>query len=592
MTTIRQALQLIGREQRSRWLLLVVLALGSSAFEMVGAVLVYVLVALVADPTGNLDIPLIGDVRSIAPDIENDALLLAVIAFIGGFFLLRGVVQIFNQYAQQRVAHNAGAKLSSQLVEGYLRWPYSTHLQRTSSELIRNGHHAVQQAVTRVYLPMIRIAAEVVLTGGLLIVLIGIAPAATAIAIVVVGGAAVLVLFVVQPRLKRIGRSAHRIQRDTLSVLQQALHGVRDIKILGREDFFARRHARTRQALARVNYRRALWAALPSTVIELALLGFILAFFTGVLLLGGDAQEILPVLGLFAYAGLRLQPSLQKIVQGLNDLRFAAAPLEDLKKDLDATRSYLHHIPPQEPLPFQRSLTLSDVSFRYEGAARDALTAINLEIRPGEVIGICGPTGGGKTTLVDLMTGLLQPSTGRVAVDEHDLAVDWGRWHLNLGVVPQMGFLVDDTVRRNIALGIPDDEIDEETVREAIALAQLKEFVEALPDGLDTMVGERGVRISGGQRQRLTIARALYRRPAILIFDEGTSALDNATEADLLGAVTHLRGNHTIIFVAHRLSTVKNSDRLIFVKDGRIVGIGTFDDLAKTNLQFQALARS
>jgi ABC-type multidrug transport system fused ATPase/permease subunit len=211
-------------------------------------------------------------------------------------------------------------------------------------------------------------------------------------------------------------------------------------------------------------------------------------------------------------------------------------------------------------------------------------------IRRGEQIGICGPSGGGKTTLVDIISGLLAPSAGRVLVDGHDIASSTRGWQRNLGMVPQTVFLIDDTFTRNIALGIADEDIDEAALHDAVHLAQLDDFIASLDLGLETVVGERGVRISGGERQRIAIARALYNRPQVLIFDEGTSALDNMTERELMLSLKRLRGSHTILLVAHRLSTVRDSDRVVFVKDGRIGGIDTFEGLVKSNAAFREMA--
>ncbi len=335
-------------------------------------------------------------------------------------------------------------------------------------------------------------------------------------------------------------------------------------------------------------YVRSTFTEMPRTVIELALISFILTYFAISLTRGADVEGALSTLGLFAYAGLRLQPSVQRILSGLNEIKFSAAPVQEIISDLAirpfATDERLG------PLPFEKAVRLEGVSFRYSGASSDALQEVNLEILAGEVVGICGPTGGGKTTLVDLLTGLLHPTRGQITVDGVDLSGAAGRWFLNLGVVPQMVFLVDDTLRRNIALGVDDADIDETAVRDAVELAQLNEFVASLPSGLDAQVGELGVRISGGERQRLAIARALYRRPRVLVFDEGTSALDNATESRLIEAIDRLRGDRTIILVAHRLSTVGRSDRVLFVEGGRVTGDASYAELLQTHKGFQVLA--
>jgi ATP-binding cassette, subfamily B, bacterial PglK len=590
-TTIRQTYDLVGRERPLRWGLLTVLALVVSGLEMVGAMLVYTLLALVADPDGQIDLPLVGDFRNRFDNMADDTLLLWTVAAMAVFFLVRAVVKIASKYVQARVAHNAGARLSTRMFEGYLRWPYARHLNRTTSELIRNGHQAVMETISQVVLPTIRTIAESFIILGLLVVLVLLAPLATLAAVIVIGGTAVLLLLFVQPKLKALGAIRHGEAKTTLSTMQQGLYGIRDVKVLGRERAFAREYGRSRVRMARAAYLREAAGQLPNIVFELSLMAFIIGFFAFTVVQDGGAQETLSVLGLFAYAGLRMQPSMQIIIQGLNSLKFAAAPLDDLHRDLQLMTEVVSDRP-AEPLPFREALRLEDVTFRYDQADRDALRSIQLVIRPGEQVGICGPTGGGKTTLTDIITGLLPPTAGRVTVDGHDLAdADVSRqWQANLGIVAQMVFLTDDTLRRNIALGVPDEQIDDQALCEAVKLAQLEGFVAELPRGLETAVGERGVRVSGGQRQRIAIARALYRKPEVLIFDEGTSALDNATEAQLMQSIEALRGKHTIILVAHRLSTVRYSDRIVFLEHGRVTGLGSFEQLRDANEAFRRMA--
>ena len=589
-TTLKQAYVVVGRERRWRWVLLLVLALIVSGLEMLGAVIVYALLALVADPGGAVDLPVVGDPRRSFPTVDDEAFLLGTVAIMAVFFLLRAAVKVFAKYAQARLANNAGARLSTRMLEGYLLWPYEWHTSRTTAELIRNGHTVVQELVKNVLLPVIQLMAALVVVLGLLTVLFALAPLATLGAALVIGGAAAIVLIIVQPRIKHYGRVNHDESKTTYRVIQESLFGIRDVKVLGRERFFAREYGRSRSRMARAAYLRSALSQVPPIVIEMALLGFVLGYFAWTLVRGGAAQETLAVLGLFAYAGLRLQPPIQQIMSGLNDLKYSAAPLEDLYADLRSMDDAERPNKPAEPLPLRHSLDLEGVSFRYDGAARDALRGIHAHIKPGEQIGICGPTGGGKTTLVDVITGLLVPSAGHVTIDGVDLRGRERNWHANLGIVPQMVFLTNGTLRENIALGVPPSQVDDEAVAEALHLAQLDEFVASLPLGLDTKVGERGVRVSGGQRQRVAIARALYRRPEVLIFDEGTSALDNATEALMMRSIEGLRGDHTIILVAHRLSTVKGCDRILFLEDGQLTGVGTYEELLLTNDAFRTMA--
>ncbi len=586
---VTKAYRLISTRSRGRWLMLVAVAIVASFLELGGAVLVFVLLGLVANPSGDIDLPLIGDLRSWFPEVDDETLLLGLAAGMAVFFVIRPAVHLFKTYAENRIAHNFGARLSADLARGYLAMPYSFHLGRNSATLIRNSFQAVTELVSQIYLPVVKIVAESIMVLTMLVLLVVLAPWATLMAVILLGTAAVVLAVVIQPRMKRLGNRAHLLQQRSLKLLQQSLHGIRDIKILGRDQAFADEYERERVALSRTKYLRATASALPRDILETVLTLFILGFFAVSIVGTTDPQSVLSVLGLFAYAGLRLQPAMQHIVSGINNLKFASAPLDDIAADMALIDQTRRRPPTGGPLLLTDRWAVEDVSFHYEGSDRPALDRITLDVAPGEVIGVCGPTGGGKTTLVDLMTGLLTPSSGRVTVDGHDLREHDREWHRNLGIVPQMVFLTDESLRRNIALGVADKQIDDDAVREAVELAQLRSFVESLPDGLDTVVGERGVRVSGGQRQRVAIARALYRRPQVVIFDEGTSALDNQTEAELMRALERLRGDHTIVMVAHRLSTVRNCDRIAFIDEGLLSGLGSYDELTQTNAGFRRL---
>lgn len=591
LDTFRKTFHLVGRERPVRWVAVVGAAVVASGFEMLGALLVFALLAMVADPGGEIDLPLLGDIRAWFAGVDDQAFLLGAAAVLGVFFLVRVVVQVGFQYIKQRMAHNAGMRLSSQLAEGYLRLPYAFHLRRNSAELVRNAHQTVEQLAEQCFVPVIQVFAESVVVIGLLTVMVLIAPEATVGAVVLVGAAALLLLKVVQPRLERLGARAQAMRKRSLSTLQQSLHGIRDIKIFAGEQHFGRIYDQSRRQLSRSLYLRGTVAEMPRHVIETSLIGFILLFFAFTVVTGIGAEQMLSTFGLFAYAGLRMMPSLQKIVGGLNNIRFAGSAVSQVYEDLQLVENVEVH-GEDMPVTFSDRLELRDVEFTYEQIDQPAVAGANLTIYAGEVVGICGPTGGGKTTLTDLLTGILPATSGTVTVDGIAIQDATPAWFRKLGVVPQMVFLMDDTLRANIALGMPDSEVDHTALHEAVQLAQLEDFVESLPNGLDTDVGERGVRVSGGQRQRVAIARALYRKPEVLIFDEGTSALDNTTEAALISSLERLRGTHTVILVAHRLSTVRNCDKIVYIDGGRIRGIGTFQTLNDQNEGFRALARN
>jgi ABC-type multidrug transport system fused ATPase/permease subunit len=579
----REVRHLLATTSRWRWVIVALFAFIMSLLEVVGAGLVLVLLRMVTDPKTGLVIPVIGDLHRLAPGLGDRALVLWTVAGIGVFFICRAGFRIAQTYVQQRVVQQAGVRISSRIVQGYLEMPYVWHLRHNSAGLIRNAHQSVNQVVGQVFLPVVTIAAETLMLVMLLAVLVAVSPWATLLAICVIGPTVFIVMRVVQPALKRLGRRSLDHVRSYFLTLQESLAGIRDVKMYGRASAFARRFRSDRAGYGQIAYRQGTLAQIPSTMLELALLLFILVFFA-ITFTGGDSLTAVPILGLFAYAGIRLQPSLQKIVGGLNNIKYANAAVDDVYGELIETQARRGHSEADSPaLHFAGDVTFDGVSFSYEGAPAPALHHINLRIRCGESLGICGPTGGGKTTLVDLLVGLLEPTSGEIRIDDTDLRGRVVAWQKNLGLVPQMIFLLDDTVRRNVAFGIDDASIDETRVREAIDLAQLSEFIDSLPEGLDTVVGERGTRLSGGQRQRVAIARALYREPSVLIFDEGTSALDNVTEAELIKTIERLSGNRTVVTVAHRLSTVRNADRVLVIEEGTITGQGIFDELARSH---------
>ena len=529
------------------------------------------------------------------PSLTLEELRLWVAVLVVAFFLLRAVIVVGQHYVLARTVHNAGARLSTHLVRGYLAMPYLAHTRINSSELIRNAFDSVHNLVNQVMRPAVDVISESLLVVGLLAFMLIVAPQSAIVALALLTPMIWILQAVIQPRLKRLGRNSQEGRRGALQAMQQAIGGVRDIRLLGREDEFARYFARHRKTMARADYVRLGLSSIPRTMIETGLVVVIAVILILAVASGASEQTAVATVGVFAYAGLRLQPSLRKIVQGLNDVRFGGAIIDNLAEDRarvdDALTAWRQRRGATEAGPaLQRAIELRDVSFAYGDDAEPAIRDVNLTINRGEFIGICGPTGGGKSTLIDLIAGLLQPTSGTVCVDGRALDEHPGWWFAELGVVSQHVFLIDDTIRRNIAFGRNDDDIDDERLRRSVERAQLVDVISQLPDGLDTLVGERGIRLSGGQRQRVAVARALYREPSVIIFDEGTSALDSATEAALGAAIHEVKAGRTLMSVAHRISTVRDADRIIVVDGGRIAAEGTYDQLLATSELFRRLA--
>jgi ATP-binding cassette subfamily C protein len=515
------------------------------------------------------------------------------------FFVIRGLVMVGRAYVETRLVTAAGVEISDRLLAGYLAMPYPFHTRRNTAEMVRNAFTATTQLQGAVMLPLAFLIGDIVVVIGLAAVVLVSEPLGGVLAVMFLGGVTLIIQRILQPRLVGWGRRSQDAAAGGLQAIQQSLGGIRDIKLLGQERTFLAEHRYYRRRGARAVYLSQAASAIPRALIELAMVTAVVLLTFAVIASGSSVDEALAAIGLFAYAGLRLQPVLQRIVTSVNSIRSNSAIVDDLAADLAEVRAFGASLGERSdtgnavPGSFSDRLVLDGVRFTYapdEPSIRPALLGIDLTVRRGEFLGICGPTGGGKSTLLDLIVGLLQPTEGTVSVDGRTLDAAPGWWWSQLGVVSQQVFLTDDTLRRNIAFGVPAGEVDEARLARCVERAQLTDMVSALPEGLDTIVGERGIRLSGGQRQRVAVARALYREQPVVVLDEGTSALDGATEAKLIAALDEIAPDRTLVAVAHRLATLRDADRIVVVADGRINASGTYDELMETSPLFRELA--
>lgn len=583
---------LIPKGHRARWGIVALMGVVTAGAESVAALLVAALIAAMTETSlADLNLPLVGDVTEWLPGNALFEQLRYLAIGTGVFFVLKGGLQLARTYIQARVAHRTGARLSSRLFNGYLRMPYSFHISHNSSELIRNASWAADEVVGTYLLPIATIIVQAALLVTLLAVLVASAPTVTTVTVGILLPITIAIMATVRPKLRRLGHVTKESVTSSFNVLQQSLHGIRDVKILGREKFFGTEFRGIRERHARSRYFSAVLSFVPSVSVETLVIIAIIAF---IAIASGDGigPAALPTLGLFAYAGLRMMPATSSIVGAINKLRYGSAVADTVADELGQVQrdAVPRTEPDTPPIVFNDMLELKQINFSYTGDSV-TLNDINLTIKKGESVGIVGETGAGKSTLLDIILGLLTPTSGMVTVDGRDIRENTTSWHSMIGLVPQAIYLLDDSVRRNIAYGLGEDEIDDEAVDDAVRLAQLERFLRTLPDGVDTDVGERGIRLSGGQRQRVAIARALYREPEVLVFDEGTASLDNLTEAQLLRSIEDLRDqNHTIITVAHRLTTVKSCDRIILLEAGKITDEGSYDELQERNVTFRRMS--
>ena len=590
--TLRQCLAMLPATMRWKWLALIPISLVSGTIEAGAAGAVFALIKIIGDPAQISRIPIAKKIAAALPSSSPRSQLLIFTAMIGVYYLVKNLLAIGAQYWRHKTAGESTAALKSTMFKGYLRIAYPFHLSRNSADLISNTNFCVEMVFNQAMDAAVAAGSELLTAGAITVVLLATAPEVT-----IVAGTFLVIVLAVLLRLTRrmagyFGTQRHQLERASLQTLQEALGAIKEIKALGREEFFYHRFSEKQVRLLELGYLgKTLETVTPQVTETIFVCGAlaVVALVTGI---GQAAAQGPPLLALFAYAAFRIVPAANRIGWRVNQLRSASAAVESLYDDyqLVAATDWEAKVEKLERVHLRECIELEHVSYTFNEAAAAALQDVSLTIRCGESVGIVGPTGAGKTTLVDLVIGLLRPSSGRILIDGADLSGHLSEWKRNIGYVPQSIFLIDDSLKRNVTLGIDDSEIDEARVRAAVQIAQLERFVGELPDGLETPVGERGARLSGGERQRVGIARALYHDPALLVLDEATSSLDNPTEAAINEAIETLRGRKTLLVVAHRLSAVQRCNTLVFVSDGRVKARGTFDELMRGNTDFRRFA--
>ena len=564
---------ILTRVERRRMVFILLLMLVGSVLETFSLGLVVPAVGLLIKPNYVQNFPAIDNFLGHPSEVQFAVIAMTSLVVI---YLLKSVFLVWSAWVQGGFSLAITARIGRELFENYLRQPYPFHLQRNSSTLIRNSQSSAS-LMGGVFDPMLSIMTDSLVTLGLFSLLIKLEPIGSLTTLAVFGLSAWLFRRFTNAKIKRWGEAQNNYRGAIIQHLQQGLGGVKDVKILGREDYFISEYSEQLVGNAAVARRFSVSQLLPRTGLEILTIAGLAVLVSTMVVSGEDLNSVLPVLGLFGAAAFRLVPAVSRMVSMVQTIAVNRPVVKELFHDLALRTSNTPKR--QDHDGFAQEVEVNDLSFKYETAPTNALSNVSLRVKRGEAVGLVGPSGSGKSTLVDVLLGLLDPASGAVLVDGINVQDRIRWWQDQIGYVPQSIFLTDDTLRRNVAFGLPKSEIDDAAVDAAIRAAQLEEFVKALPLGLETVVGERGVRLSGGQRQRIGIARALYSNPDVLVLDEATSSLDTETEHGVMQAVQALRGNKTVIIVAHRLSTVEYCDRLYRLESSRIVDEGTFDEV-------------
>lgn len=582
------------RDKRQLWGLTVLMGIGA-VLEVLGVAAIPAYVSAVIQPSQLENSEVAGSViRALGLTSQTDVVIFGGIALFVVFLTKNGFL-IWNYNVQSKFVAKRRVELSRRMANVYLHAPYIFHLQRNSAEIVRNVNREVAVLANQTLTPLLELCTRSFILVCVLGFLFFVEPVVTLFWVVFLAGLGSLGAMFISGRLRDYGALEQLEGQVLLKQLQQASGGFKDMKVAGREAYFAKRISDAVETIAyTLRYKQFIGKAM-SPVLEVIAVAGILLLSIWLALTVDSTQDMIVTLSLFVVGLVRLRETLAAVITHLSNLRYSLVSVDPIYDHLTMLEPAQKNRPTgaAKPTGIEREFALKDVWYRYGPNLDYALKGVDVTIAKGAAVGFVGSSGAGKSTLVDTVLALLEPERGGVFVDGTDIrTLGLRNWQANVGYVPQAIYLLDDTIRRNIAFGVPDAEIDDVAVQRAASMAQLHTFLAKQSEGLDATVGERGVRLSGGERQRIGIARALYHDPEVLIFDEATSALDNTTERAVIAAVDALKGNRTVIMIAHRLTTVRNCDILHFLKDGRIVDSGTYDALEAANGDFRLMTAS
>jgi len=581
-------------QEKRRLLLLALLIIVTGLLQVVGIASIFPFISTASDPS------IVDENAHLAMakaylEITNNR---DFIVLLGGVVLLSLVLTnlflAFSTWVTMRFLVTTNNTLALRLLQRYLSEDYLFHLKRNSAELLKNLTSETGRVVNGGIMSAINVVSKGFTALCILVFLVLVDPMIALIVGTVLGFSYLLIYWSIRLKLGRIGLIVTQLFSDRMRYINESLGGIKELKVLGREKYYLKQFRENSEEIIKHQVFNRAAVDLPRFLLETIAFGGILAMTMYLVAVKNDAQTVLPMISLYALAGYRLMPALQGIFQSTATLKHDIAAVDLFYNDIKGTDKLPFDLDEVDAvslpaLPLQKELVLKEVAFHYPNVNKQAVDSLSLTIKANTSIGIVGTSGSGKSTLVDIILGLLQPQQGHISVDGERLTKDNLRaWQNNIGYVPQVIFLADASVSANIAFGIPDAEIDQTAVERAAKMANLHDFIVSdLEQSYQTIVGERGIRLSGGQRQRIGIARALYHNPSVLVLDEATSALDTPTEQAVMGAVYDLAHKKTIIMIAHRLSTVKNCDNLVWLEDGNIKAAGLYDELKLSNLAFK-----
>jgi ABC-type multidrug transport system fused ATPase/permease subunit len=567
-----------GKERKNFYFIFLLMVLGAF-IELIGIGIVVPVFAIIGESDITIKYPSLKPFLVKLGNPSHANIVIIAMSILLLIYIFKVLFQTFSAYRQSNFIYKLSARLTSRLFELYIKQPYTFHLTTNSAQLIRNATADVVMLASAVQSFLI-VLTEIFVLLGLFVLLIFVEPYGAILSMLILSISGFLFHFITKRKVKQWGDANHIHAGKRFQHLQQGLSATKDVKLLGREKEFIKQFDFHNNKMGVYNERQYTVAQLPRLFIELlAIVGLALVVIS-MTLMGKDVGAILPTLALFVAAAFRMIPSANRVLGSVQTVQFGVASIESVNREIKTLVEPVEKNENEKRVDvFTKEIQLRNLNFTYPTAVRQTINNVSITIQKGQSVGIVGGSGAGKSTLIDIFLGLLKQDSGSILLDGKDIYNNLRGWQDLIGYVPQVIYLTDDTLRRNIAFGLPNEMINDELVSKAVKAAKLEELVTQLPEGLDTEVGERGVRLSGGQRQRIGIARALYHDPEVLVLDEATSSLDQDTEKNIMESVNALHGNKTIIIIAHRLSTVQNCDKIIKLDNGKLIQEGTVNQV-------------
>lgn len=579
---VRSVISLLERKEKIQLALLMVGALALGIIEVLGVSSIMPFIAVASQPELIQSNEYLAAVYRIFHFTSDRSFLIALGILMFAFVIIRNVYLGFFHYVQTRFSSMRRHTLSLKLFKVYVSQKYPFFLNKNSYEFVKNVINEIEHMVNGTILQIVHIISyffQIILLSAFLFYINPFTTLLITTTLVFVYG---IIFLVIKKEVRRLGKERFRMNTLRMRVANEAFWGIKEVKITGCEKSFVDSFVSPSKKLAQNYTKEEVIGVIPKYILEIVAFSSILLFIMITILNTDDFTMVVSSIGVYAYAGYRLMPSVQSLFRAFSKFKYSmpaaskiVSEFENQFKPRDAIAE------PVSRMEFAKQITVNDLAFTYDSTRNKVLQDINIDIPVNSLVGFAGKTGSGKTTLVDILLGLLVPQEGTIMIDDVPVTPENIRsWQQNLGYVPQSIYLSNDTIAANIAFGHESDAMDFKAVRDAAKMAQIDDFImNELPEKYDTKIGERGIRLSGGQRQRIGIARALYRNPSVLVMDEATSALDNQTEKDVMAAIDGLSGKKTILLIAHRLSTLRKCDQIFYLEKGKIIRRGKYEDL-------------